>query len=100
MFVSETDWNGPILRRVWNIECKIEKFVLKGLRSKLFSSIKISPSKIFPTYIKGNIIFQKWKKKKKKLLKLRYNPLKTSLTIIIDRWQHQLTFKNQESKAI
>lgn len=40
------------------------------------------------------------KKKKKKLLKLRYNPLKTSLTIIIDRWQHQLTFKNQESKAI
>lgn len=64
MLVSETDWNGPILRRVWNIECKIEKFVLKGLRSKLFSSIKISPSKIFPTYIKGNIIFQKWKKKK------------------------------------
>lgn len=64
MLVSETDWNGPILRRVWNIECKIEKFVLKELRSKLFSSIKISPSKIFPTYIKGNIIFQKWKKKK------------------------------------
>lgn len=64
MLVSETDWNGPILWRVWNIECKIEKFVLKGLRSKLFSSIKISPSKIFPTYIKGNIIFQKWKKKK------------------------------------
>lgn len=63
MLVSETDWNGPILRRVWNIEYKIEKFVLKGLRSKLFSSIKISPSKIFPTYIKGNIIFQKWKKK-------------------------------------
>lgn len=64
MLVSETDWNGPILRRVWNIECKIGKFVLKGLRSKLFSSIKISSSKIFPTYIKGNIIFQKWKKKK------------------------------------
>lgn len=63
MLVSETDWNGPILRRVWNIECKIEKFFLKGLRSKLFSSIKISSSKIFPTYIKGNIIFQKWKKK-------------------------------------
>lgn len=64
MLVSETDWNGPILRRVWNIECKIEKFVLKELRSKLFSSIKISSSKIFSTYIKGNIIFQKWKKKK------------------------------------
>lgn len=64
MLVSETDWNGPILRRVWNIEYKIEKFVLKGLRSKLFSWIKISSSKIFPTYIKGNIIFQKWKKKK------------------------------------
>lgn len=64
MLVSETDWNEPILRRIWNIECKIEKFVLKELRSKLFSSIKISSSKIFPTYIKGNIIFQKWKKKK------------------------------------
>lgn len=96
MLVSETDWNGPILRRVWNIEYKIDKFVLKGLRSKLFSSIKISPSKIFPTYIK--ILYFK-NEKKKKLLKLRYNPLKT-LTIIIDRWQHQLTFKNQESKAI
>lgn len=61
MLVSETDWNGPILRRVWNIEYKIEKFVLKGLRSKLFSSIKNSSSKIFHIY--KNIIFQKWKKK-------------------------------------
>lgn len=75
MLVSETDWNGPILRRVWNIECKIEKFVLKGLRSKLFSSIKISPSKIFPTYIKGNIIFQKWKKKKKEIIKTKIQSL-------------------------
>lgn len=73
MLVSETDWNGPILWRVWNIECKIEKFVLKGLRSKLFSSIKISSSKIFPTYIK--ILYFKNEKKKKEIIKTKIQSL-------------------------